>query len=193
VGSLLLLAFVAWSRYGEYDSRDLPSSVKITAKAMYGYHVHARASFYPSVEIPGVCVQVLGTPGSSTIEKAYNDIPETGVVVETKKKWKGICGYQLNRIWVTCTKTISYPDFKDDSIGEAGIGILEKGDEKIDRNGFGYHSHSKIKIESNHLKVLVVNGKNYFFGCDSECDDSGAFGIDKSSSSILVSCEDGPK
>jgi hypothetical protein len=193
VGVFVLLAVLILTRYGEYDPRDLPSRVIVTAKAMRGYHVHARVSFYPSVEIPGVCVKMLGTQGSSTIQEEYDGIPESGIVIETKKRWKGICGYQLNRIWVTCTESSTYPKYRNDSIGEAGIGILDKDSNNINRNEFGYHSLSKIKIESNHLKILVSNRKNYFFGCDTECDDSGDFGIDKTTSSLLITCEEGPK
>ena len=184
------LVFV-WSQYGEYDHRDLPSKIRITAKAKDGYHVHVKATFYPSREIPGLCVQIMGTPGSSTIKEYYNDISASGIEAVTKKRWGGICGYQLNVLFVTCTKTKSYPDFKNDSIDWAGIGILKKDDSPQDRTGFGYHSISSNPILNNAMSILVINGKNHFFGCESGCEDHGSFGIDKSNTAINISCKDG--
>jgi len=183
VGLLIIL-----SQYGEYDNRDLPSKIHITAKPMDGYQVHVKASFYPSRELQVLCIPIMGTTASGIIKETFNSIPNSGIDVETKKKWSGLCAYQFNGLIVTCTKTDTFPEFKNDSVGSAGIGILDKDNPAIDKNGFGYENRSTNPIGNNALSILVINGRNYFFGCDSDCEDARQFGIDKTNQEINISC-----
>jgi hypothetical protein len=89
---------------------------------------------------------------------------------------------------VTCTKTDTFPEYKSDSVGLAGIGILDKDIPAIEKNGFGYENRSANPILNSSLSILVINGRNYFFGCDSDCEDSRQFGIDKSNQELKISC-----
>jgi hypothetical protein len=166
----------------------LPSKIHVSATPIDGYKVHVKASFYPSREIQGLCIPIMGTTVSGIIKETFNSVPPSGIDVVTKRNWSGLCAYQFNGLIVTCTKTDTFPDFRDDSIGLAGIGILDKGNPSIDKSGFGYENRSINPIVNNALSILVIKGRNYFFGCNSDCEDARQFGIDKSNQELKISC-----
>ncbi len=182
--------FLFFFEYGEYDKRDLPSKIMLTTSAKGDHHIHAYASFYPARNIPGLCVKIMGMQLGSTIEESYPDIPASGVEITTKKKWAGFCEYKLDQIFITCTNTKQFPGTNNGITKWAGIGILNKGDKSIDMSGVEYESSSVNKIENNALNILIENGKNYFFACDSGCEDNRALGMDRTNRSLKVSCED---
>ncbi len=188
LGLIVVGLLIALSQHGEYDPRDLPSKIHISAKSMDGYHVHVKASYYPSREIQVLCIPIMGTTASGIIRETYTSIPDSGIEVVTKRKWSGLCAYQFSHLIVTCTKTDSFPDDKSDTLGSVGIGILDKDDPSINKNGFGYDNRSTNPIIQNALSILVVNGRSHFFGCDSDCEDHRLFGIDKSNRELKISC-----
>jgi hypothetical protein len=53
--SFLLLWTACEKPYGEYDDRDIPSSIHISAKTEGNLHAHATAIFQATTRIPFVC------------------------------------------------------------------------------------------------------------------------------------------
>lgn len=175
-------------QYGEFDRRDLPSKLRISAKADSGYHIHAELVFYPTREIPLICIPIMGTTLSGSIGEYFNDIPESGVDLKLKRKWAGLCKYQFEILDIACTQTLVRPYRQDGTWASIGIGILESEMDSIPRTDLTMGSQTPILDGT--IRIEGTGILNEFYGCKSNCGEALGFGINKSIESIAITCKE---
>lgn len=191
VGCVALSVFILVilkSQYGEYDHRNFPSKLKLSAKADKGYHVHVQLGFYPTREIPILCIPIMGTARSGSITQTFNDISEKILELELKKKWAGFCRYQFSILGVACTQTPAQPSRVDGTWESVGIGLLLGDQETKAWSDLTFGSHTPIL--ENTLTITGDGKMNRFYGCDSGCEKAQGFGINNSNEIINIACKD---
>ena len=176
---------ILWVQFGEYDHRDLPSNVKVTVKSDGALKARATVIFNSSRSTLLLCTGLFGN-GLNSIEENYTDIPSSGLDVRIKRKWAGLCKYEFYMMSITCSKMESQPANSNGTYESAAVGILEKpGMSKAD---YGHVLKSENRLIDNSLAVVGDGPRKTFFGCDSACDPHVDFGIDRSTTTIRVSC-----
>jgi hypothetical protein len=163
---LLTAGVFLWTQYGEYDKRDLPSSLLIRAKTFDGYHVHAHVSYDYSREI-FLCN---GFGGHGYDEANFNDISLDGVHVSIKRKWPGICRPEYELTTISCN---------EDSVwslsGKQGVKIWLSADPSDELAG------KRIEIGKNEKSSWITHGGFKY-------EDDQSFKINKSTAEIEIVC-----
>ncbi len=172
---------------GSGDTRNLPDKIKVNAVTSGGYHVHARLLYYPTNPIKFICTGIFGE-GLKVKDGVFNDISESGVEFQIKKKWAGICMYQFSALAIECSKSDSYSFSSNEGPEHILIGTLDSSIEESTYQRNNYFSANRISDNSLHIEV---SGKrSMFWGCKDDCENRPDFGLNSSNQSLTISCQE---
>ena len=163
-------AFV-WSQYGEYDTRNIPSTFRIRAETEDGYHVHAQVGYEHTRIIPVLCYNPFSGYGGDGYE--IHDIKNEWDVIPLKKSWRGLCLYEFEIIGIHCDRNLKW---YDTAMTSGLIGLSTK---------------SERPLLGSKLTVLKNGGSERLTDCDFDCSDPrNSFQIGAETKDLTVICKD---
>jgi hypothetical protein len=181
----LLMALLGTScekPYGEYDYRDIPSSIHISAKTEGNLHAHATVTFDATNPFPIICTGVFNE-GMTGKEIFLENISSNGIDVAIKQKWKGFCSYKFNSIAVTCTDSAKHYhyDSKNAWPKEAYL--------RTTRGEFSQVVKYQDFLGSDLFVINDENGEKEFYNCLDSCENTTRYTIDQKLQHLNISCE----
>ncbi len=182
IGSLMIV------NCGSRDTRNLPNNIRVKSLNSNGYHAHARMVFNPTNPIKFICTGIFGE-GLKTKEYIFNDISESGVELNIKKKVSGICGYKFNALSIECSKSPTYFSSDDPPPEKIILGLLDTSVSAATFEGNTFVSPNKIL--NNILHIEISGEKSRFWGCNDDCENKEDFGLNNSNQTLTINCQDG--